>query len=124
MGNRANFLIEQPDGHLCVYGHWAGNGMLSQFASAIERVVEAGRQYYLPYANRIIISQLVGEGWAGDLGWGVSVNNICDNEHSIPVVSLGGGTVSLYPATYSYHDIDWDHPKFTMSINSFIERFL
>ena len=124
MGNRANFLIEQPDGHLYVYGHWAGDGMLTQFASALKRVIEAGRQYYLPYANRIIISQLVGEGWDDDLGWGVSVNNIGDNEHSIPVVSLGGGTVSLYPATYSYHDIDWDHPKFTMSINSFIERFL
>ena len=101
MGDRANFGIKQADGNtIFVYGHWAGYQMLARFAKAIDRVVDAGRMGDDAYATRIIISDLIGDAWASDLGWGITINTLADNEHKIPVFDLNNDTVTLY-------DADW-----------------
>jgi hypothetical protein len=131
MGDRANFLVKQSNGdYLCIYGHWAGYEMFNQFANAIDRVVKAGRERDEAYANRIIISALVAGEWSGDLGWGVSINYLPDNEHSIPVVDFSAGTVSLYDSPFgkfgggTFDPSDFDvEPKFTISIDRFIEKY-
>ena len=113
MGDRANFGIRQADGNtIFVYGHWAGYQMLARFAKAIDRVVDAGRIDDDAYATRIIISDLIGDAWSQDLGWGITVNNLADNEHKVPVYDLTNDTVTLY-------DADWRTAALTDKIVEF-----
>ncbi len=101
MGDRANFGIRQADGNtIFVYGHWAGHEMLARFAKALARVHRAGRIGDDSYAARIIISDLIGEAWSEDSGWGISVNRLGDNEHKVPVYDVLTDKVTLY-------DADW-----------------
>jgi len=118
MGDRANFGLRQTDGNIIfVYGHWAGYGMLSQFANALD-ACQSRAPHDESYANRIIISQLVGDDWAGTLGWGVSINYMPDNEHRVPVYDFSTDEVSLY-------DYTWNPSALTDKIVSFTrEEFI
>jgi len=101
MGDRANFGLRQIDGNtIFVYGHWAGENMLANFANALD-ACGARAPHDEAYANRIIISQLVGEDWNGSLGWGVTINYMSDNEHRVPVYDFSDDTVSLYDYTWN-----------------------
>lgn len=130
MGNRANFIVKQKSGDfLCVYGHWAGEGMFAQLANAIGRVILAGRQHDESYANRIFISELVGNDWMSDLGWGVSINSLPDNEHHIPVVDFNGGTVALYDSPLgsfgggTFDPAEFIEPRFVMPLDVFVKKY-
>lgn len=113
IGDRANFGIRQADGNtIFVYGHWAGHQMLARFAKAIDRVVDAGRIGDDAYATRIIISDLIGDDWSQDLGWGITINTLADNEHKVPVYDLTNDTVTLY-------DADWHTSTLTAKIVEF-----
>ena len=122
MGDRANFGLRQVDGNtIFVYGHWAGEGMLARFANALDHVQNVGRIDDQAYANRIIISQLVGDSWQGEYGWGVTVNYLADNEHKVPVFDFAFKTVTLY-------NYDWKSGVLTdiivtFSLNEFINKY-
>jgi hypothetical protein len=122
MGDRANFGIRQNDGNtIFVYGHWAGEGMLARFANALDYTQNAGRIDDPAYGTRIIISQLIGEDWQGSLGWGITVNQLADNEHKVPVFDFAFQTVTLY-------DYDWKAGVLTdiivtFSLNEFINKY-
>jgi hypothetical protein len=118
MGDRANFGLRQTDGNtIFVYGHWAGENMLARFANALD-ACGARAPHDEAYANRIIISQLVGEDWKGTLGWGVSINYMPDNEHKVPVYDFATDTVTL-------HDYNWNPAVISDSIVSFTrEEFI
>lgn len=128
MGDRANFLIRQPSGDmLCIYGHWAGYQMLNRLANALSVVVREGRLDDMWYRNRIMIEHITDHD--GNLGWGISINNLADNEHSIPVVDFENGTVSLYDSPLgrygggSFNPDSFTNPKFSLSITRFIEKY-
>ena len=95
MGDRANFVFVQPNGQsIVLYGHWAGHNMLANLAEA---AIKAQNRWSDPsYATRITISQMIGEGWAMETGWGLSVNEIMDNEHKIAVIDFQQQTFSLH----------------------------
>ena len=114
MGDRANFGIRQNDGNtIFVYGHWAGAGMLAKFANALGHGTVAHRIPSDPaYGTRIIISQLIGESWKSDTGWGITINTLSDNEHKVPVYDFVTDTVSLY-------DFDWKSNALTDRIVEF-----
>jgi hypothetical protein len=122
IGDRANFGIRQNDGNtIFVYGHWAGEGMLARFANALDYTQNVGRIDDPAYGTRIIISQLIGEGWSSDLGWGITVNYIADNEHKIPVFDFATREVTLY-------DYDWTAGVLTdiivtFPLNEFIRKY-
>jgi len=125
MGDRANFGFransESPV--VVLYAHWGGYEMMNNLAHAI--ATARPRWSDEGYATRIAISQLIGEEWNQELSYGIYVNQIGDNEHSVPVVNWGEGTVSLYEADWNTIRVDFDHatPKFTMSLDAFIQRF-
>jgi len=85
VGDRANFVFVQPGGNTIVlYGHWAGHNMLANLAEAIAK---AQPRWNDPsYATRIAISNMIGDSWTFETGWGLQVNTISDNEHKIPVI--------------------------------------
>jgi hypothetical protein len=129
MGDRANFGFKQSNGQTIVlYGHWAGNDMLANLAEA----VEAARSRWTDesYATRICVSHLVGDSWHDTTGWGLSVNNILDNEHKIPVIDWANQTFSLHEEEPWSEDGNQftvrgmqDEPMFTMTLDSFINKY-
>lgn len=128
MGDRANFGFRQSNGETIVlYGHWAGHDMLGNLASA----VEAARPRWQDesYATRICISQLVGDQWSVETGWGLSVNRILDNEHKIAMIDWSAGTFSLHEEAPWSESIEYkvrgmqDEPMFTMTLDSFINKY-
>jgi hypothetical protein len=95
MGDRANFGFVQSNGETIVlYGHWAGHNMLGKLADAV--IKARPRWNDESYATRIVISQLIGDQWNMETGWGLSVNQIQDNEHKIAIVDFKQQTFSLH----------------------------
>ena len=127
MGDRANFGFKQSnDTTIFLYGHWAGHGMLERLANA----VEAARPRWTDesYATRIAISQMIGNGWSSETGWGLQVNEIADNEHKIPVIDWKGRTFSLHEEdTFANTDNKVRGMKnealFTMDLSAFVEKY-
>ena len=125
MGDRANFGFRADENSpvVVLYAHWGGYQMMANLANAIA----AARPRWEDdgYATRIAISQLIGEQWNQELSYGIYVDHIGDNEHSVPVVNWKDQTVSLYQADWSTIRIDFDNatPKFTMDFDTFIRRF-
>ena len=121
MGDRANFGIKHSNGDvLFVYGHNAGEEMLSQFAHALYAVVGFGRSTDEAYATRIIIQSLMADAYAPDLGWGITMNCLCDNEHKVPVFDVEKQTVTLYDMGREY---GFDHPIVVYGLTKFIEKY-
>lgn len=128
MGDRANFGFKQSNGETIVlYGHWAGYDMLANLASA----VSAARPRWTDesYATRIAVSQLVGDEWNKETGWGLSVNTILDNEHKIPVVDWMNQTFSLHEEAPWSESTEYkvrgmqDEPIFTMELSEFCDKY-
>ncbi len=105
MGDRANFGFVQPNGETIVlYGHWAGYHMLANLAEA---VAKAQPRWSDPsYATRIAISNLIGDGWSMETGWGLHVNEIGDNEHKIAIVDFTQMAFSLHEED-SFYNLDY-----------------
>jgi hypothetical protein len=115
MGNRVNFGFQQSnDNTVFLYGHWAGHAMLERLANA----VEAARPRWgdESYATRIAISQLVGEDWNAETGWGIYINQIGDNEHKVPVVNFQEQTFRLY-------EEDLETLVFEMPLVNFVSKY-
>ena len=127
MGDRANFVFVQPNGETIVlYGHWAGHNMLAKLADAV--IAARPRWNDNSYATRIAISQLIGDQWSMETGWGLSVNEIMDNEHKIPVVDFEQQTFSLHEEA-PYNDPSnkvkgmKNEAIFTQDLSSFCEKY-
>ena len=127
MGDRANFVFVQPSGETIVlYGHWAGHNMLANLAEA---VAKAQSRWTDPsYATRIAISQMIGDGWGMENGWGLQVNEISDNEHKIAVIDWAQLTFSLHEEDSHYNESNKvrgmkNTPLFTMDLRSFVEKY-
>ena len=127
MGDRANFGFVQPNGNTIVlYGHWAGHNMLAQLAEA---AIKAQSRWGDPsYATRITISNMIGEGWAMETGWGLHVNEIGDNEHKIPVIDFQQQIFSLHEEA-PYADLSnkvrgmKNEAMFTQDLSTFCEKY-
>lgn len=125
MGDRANFGFKSGNDTIFLYGHWAGEGMLSTLAHAIEAA--SGRWSDEAYATRICTTYIVNQDRdsLSETGWGISVNGLSDNEHKVPVVKWGGwndptASISLYEENDA---VTQSNPIFTMSLLAFIGKF-
>ena len=115
MGDRANFGFKQSnDNTIFLYGHWAGHGMLERLANAVETA--RPRWTDEAYATRICVSQMVGEDWNQELGWGLSINRILDNEHKVPVIDWATKTFTLY-------EEDLTTEVFSLSLADFVQKY-
>ncbi len=115
MGDRANFGFRDRKGDtVFLYGHWAGHQMLANLANACE----AARRRWddEAYATRIAISHLVGEDWNKETGWGISVNQLADNEHKVPVINWPTKTFTLY-------EEDLETKVFGLSLDDFCTKY-
>lgn len=127
MGDRANFVFVQDNGETIVlYGHWAGYNMLENLAEAV--ATAQPRWGDSAYATRIAVSQMIGDSWSSETGWGLSVNEIADNEHKIPVINWGDRTFSLHeqaPFVDKHNKVRGmkNDAIFTMDLSAFVEKY-
>jgi len=115
MGDRANFgFRDSKENIVFLYGHWAGHRMLENLANA----VEAARPRWTDesYATRICISQLVGDEWASETGWGIYVNQLGDNEHKVPIIDWKNKTFTLMKE-------DLTTEVFSISLEAFVAKY-
>ena len=125
MGDRANFGFRADENSpvVVLYAHWGGYQMMSNLAHAID--IARPRWNDEGYATRICISQLIGDEWNQEYSFGIYVDSLGDNEHSVPIVNWADKSVSLYEADWSTSHFDFYNgtPKFTMSLDAFVQRF-
>ena len=115
MGDRANFGFKDRKGDtVFLYGHWAGHQMLANLANACEAA--RPRWQDEAYATRICVSQMVGEDWNQELGWGLSINRILDNEHKVPVIDWAEQTFTLM-------EEDLQTVVFSLSLDKFCTKY-
>lgn len=122
MGDRANFGLRQSNGHtLFVYVHNGGYEMMHNFAVALSKMLDANRQDDDAYGSRIVVQSLMSDAYSDTLGYGLTIDCLSDNEHSVPVYDFNTETVTLYAG---YNKFPLTDPKFTMTLREFIERFM
>ena len=127
MGDRANFGFVQPNGQTVVlYGHWAGHQMLGKLADAV--IAARPRWNDSSYATRIAISNLIGDQWNMETGWGLYVNEIGDNEHKIAIIDWDQQTFSLHEWADGRDPSNKvrgmnNKALFTMDLTSFCEKY-
>jgi hypothetical protein len=127
MGDRANFGFVQPNGQTIVlYGHWAGHNMLGKLADAV--IAARPRWTDSSYATRIAISQLIGDQWNMETGWGLQVNERSDNEHKIAIVDWEQQTFSLHEEDDFRDETNKvrgmkNEAIFTMDLSAFCEKY-
>jgi hypothetical protein len=115
MGDRANFgFRDSKENIVFLYGHWAGHRMLEQLADAVQAAEP--RWTDESYATRICISQLIGDEWTSQTGWGITVNQLADNEHKIPIIDWNNQTFTLM-------EEDLKTVVFTTDLNSFVAKY-
>jgi hypothetical protein len=115
MGDRANFGFKDRKGDtVFLYGHWAGHRMLENLANA----VEAARPRWTDesYATRIAISHLINDEWKSETGWGITINELADNEHKVPVIDWAN-------ATFTLMEEDLTTEVFSSSLDVFVNKY-
>ena len=115
MGDRANFGFKDSKGDtVFLYGHWAGHRMLENLADAVEHA--RPRWNDESYATRITISRLVNEEWTSETGWGITVNELADNEHKVPVIDWSNKTFTLM-------EEDLKTEVLSLTLDKFVDKY-
>lgn len=98
MGDRSNIgFRDRYNNVIVLYGHWLGE---ENVLSALKKALEASRPRWNDesYATRIAISNIVGDNWKSETGWGLSVNQVLDNDadYVIPVVDFLNQKIEIH----------------------------
>jgi hypothetical protein len=102
MGDRFTFGVADRTGDvLYLYSHWGGQDWDTKLKDAIYKAGMHSKSS--ERANRIVISQLIGEAWDSTAGYAFSINNVTDTEYGyVPVVDFEHGTVTFYEYSYEH----------------------
>jgi len=115
MGDRANFgFKDSKENIVFLYGHWAGHRMLENLADAVSAAEPRWQDE--SYATRIAISQLIKDEWASETGWGITVNELADNEHKVPIIDWKNQTFTLM-------EEDLKTVVFSTTLDSFVTKY-
>lgn len=89
MGTHAGYFIKTEEGkpYITLYQHYDGYDWKLSLASALAKAKSRISMTDISYATRIIISQLIGDTWDSELGFGLYLEdganpNLSDYEYS------------------------------------------
>ena len=115
MGDRANFgFKDSKDNIVFLYGHWAGHRMLENLSDAVSAAEPRWQDE--SYATRIAISQLIKDEWSSETGWGITVNELADNEHKVPIIDWKNQTFTLM-------EEDLKTVVFSTALDAFVTKY-
>lgn len=121
MGDRANIVITSKStakavtledalkGAIVLYSHWGGYQIAHDLARALHAA--RGRWNDPSYGARIIVSQVIGDDWGREVGYGLSVGELDDNERPVLLVDFAQQKVRRfgrgdYVSTEEAYDAD------------------
>ena len=114
MGDRIVFTIKQDkDLSVNLYSHWGGYERFAALANALHAAEP--RWNDMSYCTRIIVSQLIGDNWSGELGfglWASSSDGAYGGDHPDIVIDLVDKTVTDETGTHSFEQFIAYHKAF------------
>jgi hypothetical protein len=115
MGARTNFHFKTDTGVITLYSHWGGDEKDADLARAL---AAAGPRLSLGdtgYALRIVVSQLIGDSWNEETGFGLFVGEEGGEEQYHPVtVDFTNNTIIDMSGSHSINDyIKYHLPSLT-----------
>lgn len=122
MGNRANFGIKIDDNNvLYLYQHWAPEKLFKQYANALKAALPRIYMNDVPYTTRILISQIVGDDWNSETGFGITLNETVGDEHHLVVFEASTNLVHLYEN--GFEPLDQKRKIVSWGVDKFIAKY-
>jgi hypothetical protein len=101
MGARVVFNIKQDEGnYICLYSHWGEHTALEDAGRAIAKA--RPRWGDDSYCARIIVSQLIGNEWDSETGFGLWVSAEPCTDEAWVLIDLQEQTVTAVDGTHSF----------------------
>ena len=115
MGARTNFTFKTDTGVITLYSHWGGDSKDVDLAHALAAAGPRIALGDIGYALRIVVSQLIGESWGEQTGFGLFVGEEGGEEQYHPVtVDFTNNTVIDMSGSHSINDyIKYHLPSLT-----------
>lgn len=123
MGDRAvvGFRDNSSSPTIFLYSHWSGSSMNELLSMALEK--SRGRWGDSSYATRIAISQIVGDEWNSELGWGLSVDNFSAPDRDYYLV-VDWQLLSVIYYKYNFRDSSVKEEFDRISLDNFCLTYL
>lgn len=108
MGARTTWAVKTQEGDAVVwlYSHWGGDDKLATTKNALAKAQP--RWNAVSYGARIFISQVIGEYWDSETGFGITTGSLyeCPFEESYDYVTVDftTNTISYGPFTFSFSE--------------------
>jgi hypothetical protein len=102
MGARTNFELKDSKGSVWLYSHWGGDTKANDLAYALEKAEPRWDDH--SYGMRIVISQLIGNQWDGETGYGISSWESGEEEYVPISVDFTTKTVNYQDIIYSFEE--------------------
>ena len=102
MGARTNFELKDSQGSVWLYSHWGGDNKATDLATALFKAEP--RWSDVPYAMRIVVSQLIGDEWSSETGYGLSSYESGEESYSPVVVNFPAMTVEYEECEYTFSE--------------------
>jgi len=101
MGERVVFNFKQADGnYISLYSHWGETSMHEDLAHAIDKA--RPRWNDETYLARILVSQLIGQDWDSELGYGLWAGTSRYEGETNVEIDLSNKTVTDDSGTHSF----------------------
>ena len=105
MGARTNFHFKTDTGIITLYSHWGGDSKTIDLAKALDAAMPRISMGDTGYALRIVISQLIGDSWDSETGYGVFIGPEGGEEQYDPItVDFTNNTIIEVDGTHSIRD--------------------
>ena len=102
MGDRIVYTFRYSSGdEISLYSHWGGYSRYSDLAYAIDKA--RPRWSDESYCSRIIVSNLIGPDWDGELGFGLWASQEPSYDNTWVTIDMSNKTVEDETGTH-----DWD----------------
>ncbi len=108
MGARTTWAVKTEEGDAVVwlYSHWGGESKFFDTVNALSH--SKPRWGDSTYGARIFISQLIGEGWNEETGFGITTGTLenvpFEEEYDLAVVDFTTNTITYGSDTYTFEE--------------------
>jgi hypothetical protein len=102
MGARTVFEVKDQDGSIFLYSHWGGDTKLEDAIHALRKAEP--RWYDHTYGMRIFISQIIGDAWDSETGYGISTKHSFEEQYEPMVIDFGSKVVEYNDEVIPFKD--------------------
>lgn len=102
MGSRTVYELKDNNGSIFLYSHWGGDK--KEFDAFWALKAAEPRWSDKTYAMRIFISQIIGEQWHSETGFGISAKNVFEESFDPMVIDFDNQTVDYVGEVKSFRD--------------------